>query len=76
MSAPLKIDGAANADRAPTMSSIELVDLINSMREPGKAELRHDNFMAKIESHPGITSPKFLGHVEVPGPNGSSRKST
>jgi hypothetical protein len=45
----------------PTMSSVELVDVINSMREPGRAELRHDNFMAKIEAHPGIQSPKFLG---------------
>lgn len=60
---------------APTMSSIELVEVINSMREEGRPELRHDNFMSKIESHPGITSPKFLGHVNVPGPNGSTRKS-
>lgn len=58
-----------------TMSSLELVAIINEMRGSGKAELRHDNFMAKIESHPGITSPKFLGHVDVPGPNGATRKS-
>lgn len=58
-----------------TMSSVELVEVINELREDGKAELRHDNFMAKIESHPGITSPKFLGHIEVPGPNGGTRKS-
>lgn len=68
MNAPLRTT-------APTMSSVELVDVINLMREPGSAELRHDNFMAKIEKHPGIASPKFLGHVEVPGPNGSMRKS-
>jgi len=68
MNAPLRTT-------TPTMSSVELVDVINSMREPGSAELRHDNFMAKIEKHPGIASPKFLGHVEVPGPNGSVRKS-
>lgn len=54
MNAPLRTT-------APTMSSVELVDVINSMREPGSAELRHDNFMAKIEKHPGIQSPKFLG---------------
>lgn len=48
-----------------TISSIELVELINSLRPEGKAELRHDNFMVKIENHPGIASPKFLGHVEV-----------
>lgn len=58
-----------------TMSSIELVAVINELREAGRAELRHDNFMVKIESHPAIDSPKFLGHVQVPGPNGSSRKS-
>lgn len=46
---------------APTMSSIELVELINSVRDLDRAELRHDNFMVKIEKHPGIDSPKFLG---------------
>jgi hypothetical protein len=64
MSSLLKVTGAANIDRASTMSSIELVDLINSMREPGRAELRHDHFMAKIEKHPGIDSPKFLGQYK------------
>lgn len=54
MNAPLRTT-------SPTMSSVEVVDVINSMREPGSAELRHDNFMAKIEKHPGIQSPKFLG---------------
>jgi hypothetical protein len=46
------------------MSSIELVSVINEMREYGQAELRHDNFMAKIEKHPGIDSPKFLGQYK------------
>lgn len=45
----------------PTISSVELVEIINSMRPEGSAELRHDNFMVKIENHPGIQSPKFLG---------------
>jgi hypothetical protein len=58
-----------------TMSSVELVAVINELREEGKAELRHDHFMVKIENHPGIMSPKFLGHIEVPGPNGGTRKS-
>jgi hypothetical protein len=31
-----------------TMSSIEIVKIINDMREDGKAELRHDNFIAKV----------------------------
>lgn len=48
----------------PTMSSVELVEVINSMREPGRAELRHDNFLTKIEKHPGIDSPKFLGQYK------------
>lgn len=47
-----------------TMTSIELVEIINSMREEGSAEIRHDNFMAKIEKHPGIQSPKFLGQYK------------
>lgn len=49
---------------APTMSSIELVELINSVRDLERAELRHDNFMVKIEKHPGIDSPKFLGQYK------------
>lgn len=64
MIAPLKINGLANGDLAPTMSSIELVELINEMREASRAELRHDHFMVKIEKHPGIDSPKFLGQYK------------
>jgi len=64
----------------PTMSSLELVDLINEDRKAEAAGadytvLRHDNFMAKIEAHPGIMSPKFLGHIEIAGPKGGTRKS-
>lgn len=44
-----------------TMSSVELVQIINELRPEGAAELRHDNFVTKIEKHPGIQSPKFLG---------------
>ena len=47
-----------------TMSSLELVEIINSLRGEDRAELRHDNFMKKIESHPGIDSPKFLGQYK------------
>ncbi len=47
-----------------TMSSIELVGVINELRAKGKAELRHDNFIKKVESHPGIDSPKFLGEYK------------
>ena len=58
-----------------TMSSFDLVETINSIRPEGQAELRHDNFMVKIEKHPGITSPKFLGDVEINIGNGATRKS-
>jgi hypothetical protein len=30
------------------MSSLQMVAYINSTREPGQAEVRHDNFMAKV----------------------------
>jgi hypothetical protein len=59
----------------PTMTSIELVVLINSKRGKGEKVLKHNNFLAKIEKHPGITSAKFLAHVDIPGPNGAVRKS-
>lgn len=49
------------ATTVPTITSVELVEIINDMREEGAAELRHDNFIAKIEKHPGIDAPKFLG---------------
>jgi len=39
-----------------TMTSLELVEFINSEREAGDAELRHDSFMAKV--------PKVLGGVQ------------
>lgn len=31
-----------------TMTSLELVEFINSQRKPEESELRHDNFMAKV----------------------------
>ncbi|ATQ75067.1 hypothetical protein CR152_11450 [Massilia violaceinigra] len=53
------------------MSSIELLELINSVRDLDRAELRHDNFMAKIEKHPGIDALKFKGVYT--GGNGQQR---
>lgn len=44
-----------------TMSSVELVQLINDMREEGKAELRHDTFLAKVEKVLGEAHQNFLG---------------
>ena len=41
-----------------TMTSLELVDYINSQRGEGESELRHDHFMAKVQ--------KVLGEGGVP----------
>jgi hypothetical protein len=46
------------------MSSVELVDLINSMRGETAAVLRHADFMVKLEKHPGIDSTKFFGEYK------------
>lgn len=43
------------------MCSVEIVDVINALRGPGKAELAHDNFMKKIVAHPGIAHVNFYG---------------
>jgi len=43
------------------MSSVEIVEVINQLRPAGRAELRHDTFMVKLEAHPGITHQNFLG---------------
>lgn len=63
-----------------TMCSVDIVDVINEEREGEAAgapftKMLHKNFIAKVESHPGIASAKFLAYVDVPGPNGSTRKS-
>jgi anti-repressor protein len=47
-----------------TMTSLELVALVNEAREAGRAELRHADFMAKLERHPGIDSTKFLAQYK------------
>lgn len=52
---------AAAAAQQVAICSTEIVAFINDAREPGRAEMRHDNFMVKLENHPGIESPKFLG---------------
>lgn len=44
-----------------TMSSVEIVEVINAMREPGKAELLHFNFVQKLILHPGISHLNFQG---------------
>lgn len=56
-----------------TMTSLELVDFINSERGADEAELRHDHFMAKVPKVLGKTAPKFLGTVQRPQPAGGVR---
>ena len=51
----------SKVDDVVTMSSLEMVSYINSTRKPGEAEVRHDNFMTKVEKVLGILAPKFLG---------------
>ena len=49
---------------APTMTSLELVDFINSfgVQEGRERSLRHDHFMAKVPKVLGEkAAPKFLG---------------
>lgn len=51
-----------NLTTQATMSSIEMVDFINSTRKEGQSELRHDNFMVKVPKVLGeLIAPKFLG---------------
>jgi uncharacterized small protein (DUF1192 family) len=51
----------ALAVKQVTMTSLELVDFINSLRKEGDVELRHDNFMAKVPKVLGDNAPTFLG---------------
>lgn len=44
-----------------TMTSLEMVDFINSQRGEGESELRHDHFMAKVPKVLGEAAPKFSG---------------
>lgn len=48
-------------DGIPTMSSLEMVEFINSQRGEGEVELRHDHFMAKVPKVLGDAAPKFSG---------------
>lgn len=59
-----------------TMTSLELVDYINSQRGEGEAELRHDHFMAKVPKVLGEDhAPKFRVMVEVAIGSGATRQS-
>ena len=46
------------------MTSMEIVDVINELREDDAAEMLHKNFMVKLEKHPGIDSAKFLAQYK------------
>lgn len=50
-----------------TMTSLELVEFINSQRGEGEAELRHDHFMAKV--------PQVLGEKDAPNFRGNYKDS-
>ena len=50
---------------------MEIVEVINTMRKPGSAELRHADFMVKLEKHPGIAERNFSGGYF--DPNGQVR---
>ncbi len=57
--------------QAPTMTSLELVEFINSQRDENEAELRHDHFMAKVPKVIGEGAPKFRD-TYVNGQNGQT----
>lgn len=43
------------------MTSLELVDFINSIRGPSESQLRHDHFMVKVSTVLKTAAPNFLG---------------
>lgn len=48
-----------------TMTSLEMVEFLNSQRGPDESELRHDNFMAKVPQVIGSERAlKFQGTYE------------
>lgn len=57
---PVVLRVTEDAEGVKTMSSLDMVAYINSTREPGAAELRHDDFMRKV---PTVIedAPKFIG---------------
>ena len=59
------------------MSSLDMVAYINATREPGKPELRHADFLAKVPSVIGeVLSTKFSAYKNIAfGVNGQTRPS-
>lgn len=61
---------------AITMTSLDLVDFINSQRKEGESDLRHDHFMAKVPKVLGEEhAPKFREMTTVVVGNGATRQS-
>jgi hypothetical protein len=64
----------ADDNGTTTMSSLELVDFINSIRRDGSALLRHDHFMVKVPTVIGEKmAPKFLGTNKYVSGKGGER---
>lgn len=58
-----------------TMSSLEIVALINNIRKEDEAELRHSDFLTKVPEVLGLDeSGKFRSHTKVGMPNGGFRE--
>lgn len=73
--APIPTLNIVTTDGVQTMSSLDMVAFINATRESGKAELRHDHFLAKVPNVLGYSSsPKFLGHDNVVVGKGATRR--
>lgn len=56
---------AIEAFKSQTMSSIELVKIINDLREDGQSELRHNDFTAKIRKVLGNEAAKFSAPLKT-----------
>lgn len=55
----------AKISTVPTMTSLELVKIINEMREDGQAELRHTDFTAKVRKVLGEEGAKFSAPLKT-----------
>ena len=62
----------ATQTQTVTMTSLELVEFINSQRKPKDAELTHANFLAKVLKVLAETSHSF--ECDLPDSYGRSRK--
>ncbi|WP_342650894.1 phage antirepressor KilAC domain-containing protein [Pseudomonas sp. REB1044] len=58
---------------AVTMTSLELVDFINSRRSPGDPALDHGDFLKKVPKVLGACAGSFSTTYQVPGPRGGYR---